>query len=235
MSRGCDYETSGGIARSGPWPSRRRNARCTGRNWCESWRRRVSSVSALPQQTPPERRLGRDVHDIGTERRDGTMHPAKRRPGQMKLFVKRQADGWHGEDLLVFRGCAVVRADDLHVVAALPQVASELSQRPGHAVDLGEICFGDERNAHGSVRATGEGAVVGNRAAPIILTSEALLSQAKRRPTRKPSPIDSRLGARFRVMEYAAPDPHPQKIRPRPPGTYRTLVFKVSVASSSPG
>ena len=32
-------------------------------------------------------------------------------------------------------------------------------------------------------------------------------------------------GAPAKVMEYDAPDPHAQKIRPRPPGTYRTLVF----------
>jgi hypothetical protein len=39
------------------------------------------------------------------------------------------------------------------------------------------------------------------------------------------SAIESRLGTPSQVMEYDAPDPHAQKIRPRPAGTYRTLVF----------
>jgi hypothetical protein len=37
--------------------------------------------------------------------------------------------------------------------------------------------------------------------------------------------IESRLGAPSQVFEYDVPDPHAQKIRPRSPGTYRTLVF----------
>jgi hypothetical protein len=37
--------------------------------------------------------------------------------------------------------------------------------------------------------------------------------------------IDSRLRTPSQVMEYGAPDPHAQKIRPRPDGTYRTIAF----------
>jgi hypothetical protein len=37
--------------------------------------------------------------------------------------------------------------------------------------------------------------------------------------------IESRLGTPSQVFEYDLPDPHAQSIRPRPPGTYRTLVF----------
>jgi hypothetical protein len=37
--------------------------------------------------------------------------------------------------------------------------------------------------------------------------------------------IESRLGPPAQVFEYDVPDPHAQSIRPRPPGTYRTLVF----------
>jgi hypothetical protein len=37
--------------------------------------------------------------------------------------------------------------------------------------------------------------------------------------------IESRLGAPSQVFEYDLPDPHAQNIRPRTPGTYRTLVF----------
>jgi hypothetical protein len=39
------------------------------------------------------------------------------------------------------------------------------------------------------------------------------------------SAIESRLGAPSQVMEYDASDLDAQKIRPRPAGTYRTLVF----------
>jgi hypothetical protein len=37
--------------------------------------------------------------------------------------------------------------------------------------------------------------------------------------------IESRLGPPTRVFEYDVPDPNAQSIRPRPAGTYRTLVF----------
>jgi hypothetical protein len=37
--------------------------------------------------------------------------------------------------------------------------------------------------------------------------------------------IESRLGPPSQVFEYDLADPHAQKIRPRSPGTYRTLVF----------
>src|SRR5690348_18217506 len=37
--------------------------------------------------------------------------------------------------------------------------------------------------------------------------------------------IESRLGPPSEVFERDVPDPHAQSIRPRPPGTYRTLVF----------
>lgn len=37
--------------------------------------------------------------------------------------------------------------------------------------------------------------------------------------------IENRLGPAARVVEGDAPDPHAQKARPRPPGTYRTLFF----------
>jgi hypothetical protein len=37
--------------------------------------------------------------------------------------------------------------------------------------------------------------------------------------------IESRLGPPTQVLEREVPDPHAQSIRPRPPGTYRTLVF----------
>ena len=37
--------------------------------------------------------------------------------------------------------------------------------------------------------------------------------------------IKSRLGPPSQIFECDVPDPHSQSIRPRPPGTYRTLVF----------
>lgn len=37
--------------------------------------------------------------------------------------------------------------------------------------------------------------------------------------------IEAQLGAPSQVFECDLPDPHAQKIRPRSPGTYRTLVF----------
>ena len=37
--------------------------------------------------------------------------------------------------------------------------------------------------------------------------------------------IESRLGPPSQVFERDVPDPHAQFIRPRPPGTYQTLVF----------
>jgi hypothetical protein len=38
--------------------------------------------------------------------------------------------------------------------------------------------------------------------------------------------IDSRLGPPSQVLERDVPDPHARFIRPRPPGTYRRLIFR---------
>jgi hypothetical protein len=37
--------------------------------------------------------------------------------------------------------------------------------------------------------------------------------------------IEAQLGTPSQVFEYDLPDPHAQEIRPRPTGSYRTLIF----------
>ena len=51
-------------------------------------------------------------------------------------------------DLLAIHGHAVVGVDQLDVVAALPQVPDQFTQRPRHAIDLGKIGFRDQCDSH---------------------------------------------------------------------------------------
>ena len=94
-----------------------------------------------PEDAQPQRRLGGDVDDVRPERIDRPMDRAERRPGEMKLLVKRENERGDRVNLLAAQAWAVVRVNQLDVVAALRQKPNQLPQRPRNPIDLGKVGF----------------------------------------------------------------------------------------------
>ncbi len=49
---------------------------------------------------------------------------------------------------------AIIGVNQLDEVAALREMADQLAQRPGNAIDLGKVRFGDQTHAHGTSQAS---------------------------------------------------------------------------------
>src|SRR5262249_55901603 len=96
---------------------------------------------------------------------------------QMELLVKREdhrADRV-GPGIAPLR-TAIIRVDQLDLVAGFGQGPDQLAQRPRHAIDLGEVRFGDDCDAHHpSSRSTGGRSVAA--ADQTILTDAKACSQ----------------------------------------------------------
>ena len=106
-------------------------------------------MQGVAEHAESERRLGRDVDDVGTKAVDRALHRAERRQGKEKFLVKRKRPRPHQMRLDARgTGSTVVRMNEQNVVAVIFQAAYELPQRARNAVDLGQVCFRDETNSH---------------------------------------------------------------------------------------
>ena len=135
-------------------PSPPGNAGCTGRNWCGSSRRRGAvRLSAYRRTLKAERRLGGDVDDVRPERLDRPMDAPERGQRQVQLLVERagRPSGPRGCGRCLrpprrSRGGSTGRCRRGRV-----RCRTSSPQRPRDAVDLGEVGFRDDRDAHGTL------------------------------------------------------------------------------------
>jgi hypothetical protein len=91
---------------------------------------------------------------VGTEMVDRTSGRAEGRQRQVKLPVEREVDRADRMNVRPVGRLSVVGMDELDVVASLGEVADELGEGAGNAVDLGEVGLGDQADSHRRLRAS---------------------------------------------------------------------------------
>ena len=103
----------------------------------------------IPQDAQAEGRLGGDMDQVGSEGMNGPMDRAERRQREVEFLIEREHDRSHGMRRSIDLGRpAVVGMNQLDRVALSPQVPDQFTQGPRDAVDLGEIGFRDDCDAH---------------------------------------------------------------------------------------
>lgn len=101
--------------------------------------------------------FGRDMDEVGLEAGDGALGAPEGRDGEKEFLVEGHDEGADDVAVGILEVFAVIRVDDEDVIARIAEDADEFSEGPGDAVDLGEVGFGDEGDAHGRGSAWGNG------------------------------------------------------------------------------
>jgi 4-amino-4-deoxy-L-arabinose transferase-like glycosyltransferase len=108
----------------------------------------------MAQNGQPQSCLGGDMDDVGLERVNRAAYRSERGQRQIQLFVKGDVDRTDQVNVGPIGRLAIIGMYQLDPVAALGEMADEFAQRPGNAIDLGKVRFGNQTHAHGSSQAS---------------------------------------------------------------------------------
>ncbi len=96
----------------------------------------------------PQRPLGGDVHHVGPPGPPPRLQAPHHRQADAQRVVERDRHAGHQKILRARRLAALARPRHLHLMPASAQADDEAAERHRHAVDLGRIGLGDERELH---------------------------------------------------------------------------------------
>ena len=108
----------------------------------------------MAQNGQPQGCLSGDMDDVGPEHVNRPADRSERGQRQIELFVKGDVDRTDQVNVGPTGRLAIIGVYQLDQVAALGKVADEFAQRPGNAIDLGIVRFGNQTHAHGSSQAS---------------------------------------------------------------------------------
>ncbi len=112
------------------------------------------AAECMAQHGQPQGCLRGDMDDVGLEYVDRPAYRTKRGQRQIQLFVKGDDDRTNQVNVGPTGRLAIIRVYQLDQVAALGEMADEFAQRPGNAIDLGKVRFGNQTHAHRSSQAS---------------------------------------------------------------------------------
>jgi len=108
----------------------------------------------MAQNGQPQGCLSGDMDEVGPEHVNRAAYRSERGQRQIQLFVKGDVDRTDQVNVGPIGRLAIIGMYQLDPVAALGEMADEFAQRPGNAIDLGKVRFGNQTHAHGSSQAS---------------------------------------------------------------------------------
>lgn len=108
----------------------------------------------MAQNGQPQGCLSGDMDEVGPEHVHRAAYRSERGQRQIQLFVKGDVDRTDQVNVGPIGRLAIIGMDQLDPVAALGEMADEFAQRPGNAIDLGKVRFGNQTHAHESSQAS---------------------------------------------------------------------------------